>query len=63
MKKTKPIFLVDDTIESQETRNMLFSKNNDFIEYDIKKFGGSCCVDIFLQSMLLALLHQKEYSR
>jgi len=22
---------------------MLFSKNIDFIEYDIKKFGESCC--------------------
>lgn len=22
---------------------MLFSNNIDFIEYDIKKFGGSCC--------------------
>lgn len=43
MKKRKPILLVDDTIESQEARNMLFSNNIDFIEYDIKKFGGSCC--------------------
>lgn len=43
MKKRKPILLVDDTIESQEARNMLFSNNIEFIEYDIKKFGGSCC--------------------
>jgi hypothetical protein len=42
MKKRKPILLVDDTIESQEARNMLFSNNIDFIEYDIKKFRESC---------------------
>lgn len=43
MKKRKPILLIDDTIESQEAKNMLFSNNIDFIEYNIKKFEGSCC--------------------
>ena len=43
MKKRKPVLLIDDTRESQETKNMLFSNNIDFIEYNIEKFGGSCC--------------------
>ncbi len=43
MKKTKPVLFIDDTIESQEAKNMLFSNNIDFIEYNIEKFGGSCC--------------------
>ena len=43
MKKRKSILLIDDSIESSQVKSMLLAKNIDFIEYDIKKFGGSCC--------------------
>ena len=43
MKKRKSILLIDDSIESSQVKSMLLVKNIDFIEYDIKKFGGSCC--------------------
>jgi hypothetical protein len=43
MKKRKPNLLIDDNKESRQTKNMLFSNNINFIEYNIKKFGGNCC--------------------
>ncbi len=43
MKKRKSILLIDDSIESNQVKYMLLAKDIDFIEYDIKKFGGSCC--------------------
>lgn len=43
MKKRKPILLIDDNKESIQIKNMLFLRNIDFIEYNIKKFGGNCC--------------------
>lgn len=42
MKKRKPNFLMDDNKESRQINNMLFSNNINFIEYNIKKFGGNC---------------------
>jgi hypothetical protein len=62
LKKRKPILLIDDTIESQEAKNMLFSNNIDFIEYNIISLE-EVVVDIFLQLPPLAFLHQKEYIR
>jgi hypothetical protein len=43
MKKRKPNLLIDDNKESRQINNMLFSNNINFIEYNIKKFGGNCC--------------------
>ena len=43
MKKRKPNLLIDGNKESRQIENMLFSNNINFIEYNIKKFGGNCC--------------------
>lgn len=43
MKKRKSILLIDESIESSQVKYMLESNNINFIEYNIKKFGGSCC--------------------
>ena len=46
MKERKPILLVNDTLESRQVKNLLVASRINFIEYDIKKFGGDCCAHL-----------------
>jgi hypothetical protein len=43
MKKRKSILLIDESIESRQVKYILESNNINFIEYNNKKFSGSCC--------------------
>jgi hypothetical protein len=60
MKKRKPILLIDHNKESRQIKNMLFSNNIDFIEYNIKSLE-EIVVGIFLLPALLAFVHLKGY--
>jgi hypothetical protein len=45
-KKRKPILLVDDSINSQRIKKLFYDSEVDFVEYHIKKFESSCCLDL-----------------
>lgn len=46
MKKSKPVLIVDDSPDSLKAINLLRGRNVEFVEYDIRKFGESCCGDL-----------------
>lgn len=45
-KKRKPILLIDDSIDSQRIKRLFCESEVDFVEYHIKKFEESCCVEL-----------------
>jgi hypothetical protein len=47
MKQRKPIFIIDDSINSQIIKKIFIDNEVDFVEYHIKKFEESgCCGDL-----------------
>jgi hypothetical protein len=46
MKQRKPILIIDDSINSQRIKKIFHDNEVDFVEYHIKKFEESCCVEL-----------------
>lgn len=46
MRARKPIVLVDDSPESERVIRLFVEKGIDFVEYHIKKFEESCCMEL-----------------
>ena len=46
MNERRPILLIDNTLESHQVKEILIANKINFIEYDIKKFGGDCCAHL-----------------
>jgi hypothetical protein len=46
MKKRKLVLIVDDSPDSLKAINFLRERDVEFVEYDIRKFAESCCVDL-----------------
>ncbi len=47
MKQRKPIFIIDDSINSQRIKKIFYDNEVDFVEYHIKKFEESgCCSEL-----------------
>ena len=46
MFKRKPILLVDESDESLKTIDLFNRLGIEFVEYNIKKFEGSCCGEL-----------------
>lgn len=42
----KPVLLIDDTESSRLALEILESNKTEFVEYHIRKFEESCCVDL-----------------
>jgi hypothetical protein len=47
LKHRKPIFIIDDSINSQRIKKIFYDNEVDFVEYHIKKFEESgCCGEL-----------------
>ena len=46
MKQRKPILIIDDSHNSQRIKKIFDDNKIEFVEYNIKKFGESCCGDL-----------------
>jgi hypothetical protein len=47
LKHSKPIFIIDDSINSQRIKKIFYDNEVDFVEYHIKKLEESgCCSEI-----------------
>ena len=46
MKKRKPVLIVDDSPDSQRVKEKFNENKIDFVEYHIKKFEESCCMEL-----------------
>jgi hypothetical protein len=43
MRKRKPVLIVDESPDSLKATDLMKQSHIEFIEYDIRKFGESCC--------------------